>query len=80
MDKRLNAIERYVGRRALRATLRFTWNRFAIRAQLKPLRSVTLVGLGGVVGLIAGWLAGRRTAPAPPPPRTPPAPPPPRTP
>jgi hypothetical protein len=71
IDKRLNAIERYLGRRALRATVRYSWHRVVARAQNRPLRSVTLLSAGGVVGLIAGWLAGRRSAPTPSPPETP---------
>jgi hypothetical protein len=67
----MTAIERYLGRRALRATVRYSWHRMVAKVQNRPLRSVTLLSAGGVVGLIVGWLAGRRTPQPPPPPRTP---------
>jgi hypothetical protein len=33
----------------------------ASKAQRKPLRSASLLSIGGVVGLTAGWLVGRKT-------------------
>jgi hypothetical protein len=35
---------------------------FASKAQRQPLRSVSLLSVGGVVGATAGWFAGRKTA------------------
>ncbi len=53
---------RAVGRKATKATLRHSWNGFVSKAQRKPLRSVSLLSAGGVVGATAGWFAGRKTA------------------
>ncbi len=51
-----------LGRRATKATVRHSAKGLASKARRKPLRSASLVGLGGLVGGAAGWLAGRRAA------------------
>jgi hypothetical protein len=56
------AIGKTVGRKAAKATFRHTLNGFAAKAQRRPLRSVTLLSAGGVVGALAGWFAGRKTS------------------
>ena len=56
----MNGIKRTIGRRAARATVRHTARGLASRAVRRPLRSVTLVGFGMVLGAGAGWLTGRR--------------------
>lgn len=66
------------GKKAAKATAKHTARGVASKAQRKPLRSVTLLGIGGVVGAAAGagagWVAGRSGRPseaglgAPPPP------------
>lgn len=55
-------IRNSLGKKAARATLRHSVRGFASKAQRKPLRSATLVSLGGVVGAISGWLAGRKSS------------------
>ena len=50
-----------VGKKAAKATLRHSVHGVASKAQRQPLRSATLLGVGGVVGAAAGWLAGRKT-------------------
>jgi hypothetical protein len=50
-----------LGKKAARATLRHSVRGFASKAQRKPLRSATLLSTGGVLGAIAGWLAGRKS-------------------
>jgi hypothetical protein len=51
-----------VGKKAAKATLRHSVHGVASKAQRQPLRSATLLGVGGFVGAVAGWLAGRKTA------------------
>jgi hypothetical protein len=36
----------------------------AAKAQRKPMRSATLLSMGGLFGAAAGWVAGRKTAKA----------------
>jgi hypothetical protein len=50
-----------VGKKAAKATLRHSVHGVASKAQRQPFRSATLLGVGGVVGAAAGWLAGRKT-------------------
>lgn len=54
-------IGKTVGRKAAKATFRHSVHGFASKAQRKPLRSVTLLSAGGVIGAAAGWFAGRKT-------------------
>lgn len=58
----MSSITRKLGRKARKATLRHTVRGFASKAQRQPLRSATLLTAGGVLGLTAGWVAGRRVA------------------
>lgn len=51
-----------LGKKATKATVRHSVRGVASKAQRKPLRSATLLGMGGVVGAAAGWAAGRKTA------------------
>jgi len=51
-----------LGKKATKATLRHSVRGLASKAQRKPLRSVSLLSIGGVIGATAGWLAGRKTA------------------
>ncbi len=58
-------LSRIIGRKATKATVRHSVRGLRSKAQRKPLRSVSLLSVGGAVGLAAGWLAagyaGRRT-------------------
>lgn len=49
-----------LGKKAARATFRHTVHGFTSKAQRQPLRSVTLLTVGGVLGAASGWLAGRK--------------------
>jgi hypothetical protein len=53
-----------LGKKAVKATARHSWRSIEAKAQRKPLRSVTLLTAGGAVGLMAGYVAGRKTAPS----------------
>ena len=56
------SLARKLGMKAAKATLRHSVHGTASKAQRQPLRSATLLGLGGVLGATAGFLAGRKTA------------------
>jgi F0F1-type ATP synthase assembly protein I len=51
-----------LGKRAVKATARHSYRGLASKAQRQPLRSASLLTAGGVVGLVTGWFAGRKTA------------------
>lgn len=53
---------RTIGKKATKATVRHSVRGVASKAQRKPLRSATLLSMGGVFGAAAGWVAGRKTA------------------
>ena len=55
-------LTRKLGKQATKATVRHSVRGVASKAQRKPLRSATLLSMGGLVGAAAGWLAGRKTA------------------
>jgi hypothetical protein len=56
------SIGRKLGKKATKATVRHSVRGVSSKAQRKPLRSATLVGVGGAFGALAGWFAGRSTA------------------
>jgi hypothetical protein len=56
------AIGKTIGRKAAKATFRHSVRGVAAKAQRKPLRSASLLSAGGLVGAVAGWLAGRKTS------------------
>ena len=53
---------RTIGKKATKATVRHSVRGVASKAQRKPLRSTTLLSVGGLCGAAAGWVAGRKTA------------------
>jgi hypothetical protein len=53
---------RTIGKKATKATVRHSVRGVAAKAQRKPMRSTTLLGVGGFVGVITGFFAGRKTA------------------
>jgi hypothetical protein len=52
-------LTRTLGKKATKATVRHSVHGLASKAQRKPLRSATLLTVGGLVGAAAGWLVGR---------------------
>jgi hypothetical protein len=58
----MTAIRKNLGKKAVRATIRHSVHGFASKAQRQPLRSASLLTAGGLVGLVTGWVAGRKTA------------------
>ncbi len=53
---------RTIEKKATEATVRHSVGGLASDAQRRPLRSASLFSLGGVVGVAAGWVAGRKAA------------------
>lgn len=51
-----------IGKKATKAAVRHSVRGVASKAQRKPLRSATLLSVGGLCGAAAGWVAGRKTA------------------
>ena len=56
------SITNFLGKKAAKATLRHSVHGVASKAQRRPLRSATLLSVGGLLGAISGWLAGRKTS------------------
>jgi hypothetical protein len=56
------SLGRTIGKKAAKATVKHSARGVAAKTQRKPLRTATLLSLGGAVGLLAGWFAGRSTA------------------
>ena len=55
---------RKVERKAAKATVRHSARGLSSKAKRQPLRSVSLLSIGGAVGATVGWFAGRKTASA----------------
>jgi hypothetical protein len=55
-------LQRRLERKVAKATLRRSIHDFVSRSKRQPLRSTTLISIGGAVGAAAGWVAGRKTA------------------
>jgi len=53
------AIKNTLARKAVKATAKHTARGTASKLKRDPLRAATLLGLGGAVGAVAGWVAGR---------------------
>jgi F0F1-type ATP synthase assembly protein I len=51
-----------IGKKATKATVRHSARGLSSKAKRQPLRSASLLSAGGVVGAMAGWFAGRKTA------------------
>jgi hypothetical protein len=60
----MSKVGRSVGRKAGKATVKHSARGISSKAKRRPLRSVSLLSLGGAVGATVGWIAGRKTASA----------------
>jgi hypothetical protein len=58
----MSAIKNNLARKAVKATAKHTARGTASKLKRDPLRAATLLGLGGAVGAVAGWIAGRSAA------------------
>jgi hypothetical protein len=50
-----------LGKKAAKATVRHSVRGVSAKARRKPLRSVTLLTIGWILGVTSGWLVGRKT-------------------
>jgi hypothetical protein len=50
-----------LGKKAAKATAKHTVKGVAAKAERRPLRSLTLLVLGGLIGAAVGWTAARRS-------------------
>jgi hypothetical protein len=55
----MSAIKKNLARKAAKAAAKHTAHGTASKLKRDPMRTVTLLGLGGAVGAVAGWMAGR---------------------
>jgi hypothetical protein len=55
----MSAIKKTLARKAAKAAAKHTAHGTASKLKRDPVRAVTLLGLGGAVGAVAGWMAGR---------------------
>ncbi len=53
------SIKQKVARKAAKTTAKHTAHGAASKLKRNPVRATTLLGLGAVVGVFAGWLIGR---------------------
>jgi hypothetical protein len=60
----MSKLGRSVGKKATKATVKHSARGLSSRAKRQPLRSVSLLSVGGAVGAALGWFAGRKTASA----------------
>jgi len=55
---------RTIGKKATKSTVKHSARGLSSKAKRQPLRSVSLLSVGGAVGATLGWFAGRKTASA----------------
>jgi hypothetical protein len=58
----MSAIKNTIARKAVKATAKHSARGTASKLKRDPVRAATLFGLGGAVGALAGWMAGRSAA------------------
>jgi hypothetical protein len=60
----MSKLGRSVGKKATKATVKHSARGLSSKAKRQPLRSVSLLSVGGAVGVTIGWFARRKTASA----------------
>ncbi len=55
----MSAIKNTLTRKAVKATAKHTAHGTASKLKRNPIRAVTPLGIGGALGALAGWMAGR---------------------
>lgn len=53
------SIKKAVAKKAAKSAAKHTAHGTASKLRRDPMRAITLLGLGGLVGAFAGWFAGR---------------------
>jgi hypothetical protein len=56
------AIKQTIARKAVKATAKHSARGTASKVKRDPVRAVTLLGVGGLIGALAGWMLGRSSA------------------
>jgi hypothetical protein len=56
--------KQYIGRKAVKATVRHSVRGTAAKARREPPRTITLVGIGVFLGALGVWALGRRSGAA----------------
>lgn len=56
------SVKQRVARKAVKRTAKHTANGTVSKLKRRPVRAVTLLALGGALGALVGWLAGRSGA------------------
>jgi hypothetical protein len=59
------SIKKAVARKAVRSTAKHSAHGTASKLKREPVRATALLGLGGLLGGVAGWLVARTGASAP---------------
>ena len=55
----MSAIKKNLAKKVAKTAAKHTAHGTASKLKRDPMRTATLLGLGGVVGAAAGWMAGR---------------------
>ncbi len=55
----MSPIKNTLARKAVKATAKHSARGAASKVKRDPIRAATLLGLGGALGAVAGWLAAR---------------------
>jgi len=58
----MSVIKRTLTRKAAKAAAKHTAHGTVSKLKRDPMRAATLLGLGGAIGAVAGWIAGRSAA------------------
>ncbi len=55
----MSVIKKTFARKAAKTAVKHTAHGTASKLKRDPMRTMTLLGLGGAIGAVAGWMAGR---------------------
>lgn len=58
------SVKNTLARKAAKSAAKHTAHGTASKLKRDPVRTATLLGVGGALGVVAGWMAGRTTATA----------------
>jgi len=61
----MSMIKHTLARKAVKATAKHSAHGAAAKLKRDPVRAATLLGLGGALGAVAGWLLGRSASASP---------------
>ncbi|HVD86211.1 MAG TPA: hypothetical protein VNB59_02280 [Solirubrobacterales bacterium] len=60
----MSSIKKTLARKAAKSTVKHSARGTASKLKRDPVRAVTLLGVGGAIGALGGWIVGRTAAPA----------------